>query len=328
MKTHSHRRHFLAAALAAALSLAGAPQAHAAGYPDRPIRLLLGYTPGGAADAVARAITPRMSELLGQSVVVEYKSGAGGAIAAEATARAEPDGYTLYLIDSGTMVVLPHIRKINFDPVSSFTPVGMTAAGGLALVVNPSLPVKSINELIALLAREPAKYSYATSGVGGGGHVAMEQFKQVTGASMQHVAYRGGGPAMADLMGGQILIGMSTLAPAIPQIKGGRIRALGVTSLKRAAALPDVPTLDEQGIKGFEALNWYAVVGPAGMPQDIVAKLNDAIHKTLASPDVQAVLREQGLDATTGTPAELVERVHADLAKWKTVIDTAGIKAE
>ncbi|OZI71866.1 Bug family tripartite tricarboxylate transporter substrate binding protein [Bordetella genomosp. 12] len=312
----------------AATAMACLPAGASAAYPDRPIKLLVGYTPGGAADAAARSITPLMSELLGQSVVVEYKPGAGGAIAAEATMRAEPDGYTLHLIDSGAMVVLPHIRKTNFDPLKSFKPIGTAAAGGLVLAVHPSLPAKTLPEFIALLRKSPDQYSYATSGVGGGGHVAAEQFKIETGLGMQHVAYRGGGPAMADLMGGQISVGMSTLAPAIPQIKANKIRALGVTSLNRASALPDVPTIAEQGYPGFEALNWYALVGPAGLPDDIVAKLNQVLAQTLASQKVQDLLREQGLDAVPDSPAQLTERVRADLDKWGKVIKTADIKAE
>lgn len=318
----------LLAALTAAVLTSFSASALASDYPNRPIKLILGYTPGGAADAAARSITPQLSERLGQSVVIEYKAGAGGAIAAEAAMRADPDGYTLHLIDSGSMVVLPNIRKINFDPIKSFTPIGTAAAGGLVLAVHPSLPAKTLPEFIELLKQSPDKYSYATSGVGGGGHVAAEQFKIDTSLTMQHVAYRGGGPAMADLMGGQILIGMSTLAPAIAQIKGGKINALGVTSRNRAAALPDVPTIAEQGYGDFEALNWYALVGPAGLPDEIVTKLNTALGQTLASEKVQVVLREQGLDVVPDTPAQLTERVRTDLAKWEKVVKTADIKAE
>ncbi len=321
----------LRAAVAATIGLSAsfaAATAHAADYPDRPIRLILGYTPGGAADAVARSLTPRMSELLGQSVVIEYKSGAGGAIAVESLMRSPPDGYTLHLIDSGTMVVLPNVRKVPFDPLTSFTPVSMAASGGLVLAVHPSLPVKTLPELVSLLKKKPESESYATSGVGGGGHVAAELLRMESGMSMQHISYRGGGPAMADLMGGQINIGMSTLAPAIPQIRGDRIRALAVTSLKRAAALPDVPTIAEQGYPGFEALNWYALVGPKGMPPEITAKLTDVLNQALASDQVLKALREQGLDPSETGVAPLLKQTQSDLDKWKKVVEAANIKAE
>lgn len=310
------------------MMLACSGTAFAFNYPNQPIRLLLGYTPGGAADATARSIAPKLSEVLGQPVVIEYKAGAGGGIAAEAAARATPDGYTLHLIDSGAMVILPNIRKINFDPLTSFTPIGMAADSGLVLVAHPSLPAKTLPELIALLKEKPGQYSYATSGVGGGGHVAGEQLKITTGTSMQHIAYRGGGPAMADLIGGQISLGVSTLAPAIPQIRAGTIRALGVTSLKRSSSIPDVPTIAEQGVEGFEALNWFAIVGPKGLPDDVVKKVNSALKTTLASKEVQHALQEQGLDAIGGSPEELMQQIRTDLDKWKTVVQTAGIKAE
>lgn len=300
----------------------------ASDYPKQPIRLLLGYTPGGAADATARSITPKLSEVLGQPVVIEYKPGAGGGIAAEAAARATPDGYTLHLIDSGAMTILPNIRKVSFDPLSSFTPIGMAADSGLVLVTHPSLPAKTFPELVKLLKDNPGQYSYATSGVGGGGHVAAEQLKIATGTSMQHVAYRGGGPAMADLIGGQIPLAMSTLAPAIPQIRAGTIRALGVTSSKRSAAIPDIPTIAEQGVDHFEALNWFAFVGPAGLPDDVVQKVNAALKETLANKDVQHALQEQGLDAIGGTPEALMQQVRADLSKWKTVVQTANITTD
>jgi len=322
------RRCFLRSAGALTIMLACAGTAFASDYPKQPIRLLLGYTPGGAADATARSIAPKLSEVLGQPVVIEYKAGAGGAIAAEAAARATPDGYTLHLIDSGAMVILPNIRKIGFDPLTSFTPIGMAADSGLVLVAHPSLPAKTLPELITLLQKNPGRYSYATSGVGGGGHVAGEQLKIATHTSMQHVAYRGGGPAMADLIGGQISLGVSTLAPAIPQIRAGTVRALGVTSLKRSASIPDVPTIAEQGVENFEALNWFAVVGPKGLPDDVVQKVNAALKETLASKEVQQALQEQGLDAIGGTPDALMEQVRVDLDKWKTVVQTAGIKAD
>lgn len=322
------RRVFLQSAIALGLTLAVTSPVMASNYPNKPIRLLLGYTPGGAADAVARSITPKLSEILGQSVVVDYKAGAGGAIAADNAVRATPDGYTLHLIDSGTMVVLPNIRSVGFDSLSSFSPIGMAAAGGLVLAAHPSLPATTLPELITLLKDKPEEYSYATSGVGGGGHVAAEQLKIATGMSVQHVAYRGGGPAMSDLMGGQISLGMSTMAPAIPQIRSGTIRALGVTSLSRSAALPDVPTIAEQGVDGFEALNWYAFVGPAGLPQEVVDTFGKALKETLADEQVQKALHEQGLEAIPGTPDALMQTVRADLDKWKTVVDTAAIKAE
>lgn len=320
---------FTAALAAATASILALQPVHAAGsYPSQPIRMLLGYTPGGAADAVARSITPKLSELLGQPVVVEYKAGAGGSIAADTILRAAPDGYTLHLIDSGAMAILPNVRKVKYDPLKSFSLIGMAAQGGLALAINPSVPANTVPELVKLLKENPSQYNYATSGVGGGGHVAAELLKMETGTKMDHIAYRGGGPAMTDLVGGQIGIGMSTLAPAIPQIRAGKIKALGVTSLTRAAALPDVPTIAEQGYPGFEALNWYALVAPLDLPAPLAEKLGTALNAALADEGVQKMLADQGLEVTPGPPQRLVDQITTDLEKWKKVTTNANITLE
>src|SRR2546425_3109172 len=246
--------------------LASLSAAHAQGYPSKPIRLMTGSPAGGSAEAGARPLARALEPLLGQPLVFEYRPGNAGGVAMEAIAKAPNDGYSLYYFDSGPLTVAPHLGKVGYDSLASFTHVGHVCGSGSMLVVHPSTPFRTVADVIELSKREPDKWSYGTSGVGGPHHLSGEYFKSVTGANLLHVPYKGGGPAMTDLMGGQIPMLSSSLGPAVGAVKSGKIRPLAVTSLKRSAAFPDVPTMDELGLKGFDSNAWYGVLGPTGLP--------------------------------------------------------------
>jgi len=238
---------------AAAGLILAASAALAQSYPSKPIRLMIGYTAGGSAEAGARPLARALEPLLGQPLVFEYRPGNAGGVAMEVIAKAQPDGYTLYYYDSGPLTVAPHINKVGYDNIKSFTHLGHVCGSGSLLVVHPSTPFRSVADVIEASKREPNKWSYGTSGVGGPHHLSGEYFKSVTGANLLHVPYKGGGPAMTDLMGGQIPMLFSSLGPAVGAVKGGKIRPLAVTSLTRSPAFPDVPTMDELGLKGFDS---------------------------------------------------------------------------
>jgi tripartite-type tricarboxylate transporter receptor subunit TctC len=243
-------------------------------------------------------------------------------------ARAPADGYTLYYFDSGPLTVAPHLAKVGYNNLASFTHLGHVCGSGSLLVVHPSTPFKSPAEVIAASKREPNKWSYGTSGVGGPHHLSGEYFKSVTGASLLHVPYKGGGPAMTDLMGGQIPMLFSSLGPAVGAVKSGKIRALAVTSLSRSAAFPEVPTMDELGLKGFDSTAWYGLLGPAGLPQEAVSRLTQALAKAGADKELLARINATGCDTEILTPAQTVEKIKADYVKWGRVVKEANIKAE
>ena len=313
----------VALALSACSTLAAAQA-----WPAKPIRLVLGYTPGGAAEAVARTFHRPLEQALGQSVIFEYKPGAGATIGADYTAKSAPDGYTLHLVDQGPITVVPHLRKLPYDALTAFTPIAMTGVGGIVVVTHPSVPANTMQELIALVKANPGKYSYGTSGVGGGGHLAGELFKTVAKVDMQHVPYKGGAPAISELLGAQIPMLFSSMGAAVSTIKSGRIRALAVTSPKRAAALPDTPTFTEAGINGADSLTWFMLVGPAGLPSEIVTRLSQAMTKIFEDKSVQDAVRAQGYDPLPMTPLDAARTIRADFEKWGKVVREAGIKGE
>ena len=318
---------FLAVFLTAAAT-AFAPVLHAQGYPSKPIRLVIGYAPGGAAEAGARPLQKVLEPLLGQPLIFEYKPGAAAGVATEFVAKAPPDGYTLYYFDSGPFTVAPHMAKVGYHPLNSFTHLGHVCGSGSMLVVHPSTPFQSVADVIAASKKEPGKWSYGTSGVGGPHHLSGEYFKSVTGASLLHIPYKGGGPAMSDLMGGQVPMLFSSLGPAVGAVKSGKIRALGVTSLARSGAFPDVPTMDELGIKGFDSTAWYGLVGPAGLAPEVVARLTQAMQKAGEDKTLREQLNATGCDANFLNPAQTVERIKADMAKWGRVVKEANIRSE
>ena len=317
----------LTAALIAAAA-AYAPILQAQTYPNKPVHIIVGYTTGGSADAGLRPLARALEPLLGQPIIIEYKPGAAGGVAMEFIAKAPTDGYTLYYADNGPLTIAPHLQKVAYDSLKSFTHLGHVCGSGSMLVVHASTPFKSMNDVIAISKREPDKWSYGTSGVGGPHHLSGEYFKSVTGAKLLHVPYKGGGPAMTDLMGGQVPMLFSSLGPIVGAVKSGKIRPLAVTSLKRSAAFPDVPTTDELGLKGFESTGWYGLVGPAGLPNEVVARISDALQKSKDDKAMRDQLNATGCDAEILTPAQTVEKIKADYAKWGKVVKDANIKAE
>lgn len=314
--------------LAGAALCMDAHRALAAEWPDRPLRMTIGYPPGGAADGVARPLLAPMAKVLGQPVVMEYKPGAGGATAAEAVARSAPDGYTLHVIEGSVFTALPYLRKLAFDPVRALQPIGVVAVGGVAIVGHPSLKASSIEELIRLAKASGGELAYGTSGMGGAQHLAAEHFQAAAGVKMRHIPYKGGAPAMNDLLGGQIQLLFSSMTPAVPMVKAGKIKALGVTSRARSSSLPDVPTVAERALPGFEAEVWLGVAAPAGLPDAVARKLVAAVAAANADPEVQAQMRGQGYEPSREGPEAFAERIRMDSAKWLKVIKDAQISLD
>ena len=317
------RQIFVASSLLAASAIALAQS-----YPSKPIRLMIGYTAGGSAEAGARPLARALEPLLGQPLVFEYRPGNAGGVAMEVIAKAPADGYTLYYFDSGPLTVAPHIGKVGYDNIKSFTHLGHVCGSGSILVVNAAQPFKSVVEVIEASKREPNKWSYGTSGVGGPHHLSGEYFKSVTGANLLHVPYKGGGPAMTDLLGNQIPMLFSSLGPAVGAVRSGKIRALAVTSPMRSAAFPDVPTMQELGLRGFDSTAWYGIVGPAGLPQEVVAKWTQVLAKAGADKAVMDQISATGCDAEIQSPAATIERVKSDYVKWGKVVKEANIRSD
>jgi len=300
----------------------------AQGYPSKPIRLMIGYTAGGSAEAGARPLARALEPLLGQPLVFEYRPGNAGGVAMEVIAKAPADGYTLYYFDSGPLTVAPHLAKVGYDNLKSFTHLGHVCGSGSLLVVHSATPFHSVDDVINSSKKEPDKWSYGTSGVGGPHHLSGEYFKSVTGANLLHVPYKGGGPAMTDLLGGQIPMLFSSLGPAVGAVKSGKIRALAVTSPLRSPAFPDVPTMDEVGLKGFDSTAWYGVVGPAGLPQEVIARWTQALAKAGADKAVMDQISATGCDAEILPPAQTIDRIKADYVKWGRVVKEANIRTD
>ena len=296
-------------------------------YPVKPIRMIVGFAPGGGTDLTARPVAQKLSEVLGQQVIVENRPGAAGNIATEQVARAAPDGYTLLMGTIAALAINPSLYgNLRFDPEADLAPVIQVVDATNVLALHPSVPASSVKELIAL-AKERS-LSAGSSGVGATGHLAIELFNLMAGVKLVHVPYKGGGPAMGDLVGGQVQLIFATTASAIPHIKSGRIRGIAVTTAKRSALLPDLPTISEAGLAGFDANNWYGLVVPAKTPREIIDRLNAEVTKILAMPDVKTTLFNQGLDPAPGTPEQFGAYIKSERAKWARVIKESGAKAE
>jgi tripartite-type tricarboxylate transporter receptor subunit TctC len=316
-----------AALLAIGLLLGLASQAVAQDYPNRPVRLIIPFPPGGSNDVVGRLVANQLSEKLGHKVFVDNRGGAGGVLGTEAAANAAPDGYTL-LVVSIAHAVNPALYKLNYDPIKSFAPISIMATGPNVLAVNPTLPVKSVKELVALAKEKPGQVDYASAGVGSFQHLGGELFKLVAGVNLQHVPYKGGGPAMQDVIAGHVKVMFSSLVQTTPFIHSGQLRALGVGGAKRNPVLPDVPTIQEAGVPGYVADNWWGIVAPAGTPQPIVERLYKDIQETLKSPELTAAFAREGAEAVTMSTAEFSSYMEREIAKWGKVIKEGNIKAQ
>lgn len=322
-------RRLILAGLAAAGFIVGAGPAGAQDFPTRPITLVVPFAAGGSTDLVARILAQKLSEQLGQNVVVENRAGAGGNLGAAAVAKADPDGYTLLYGTISTHTLNPLMAKRSaYDPVKDFEPVGLVGSIPNVMVVNPSVPAKSVQELIAAAKADPAKYSYASSGVATPLHLSGEMFNAMAGTKMAHVPYRGAGPAMNDLVAGQVPVMFDNLPTSVEQIKAGKIRALAVTTKQRVKQMPDIPTMDEQGLKGYETYSWQAIFAPAKTPKPVVDRLNAEIAKALADATVQKRLDELTMTVTPSTPAELGKHVADQLAVWGPIVKATGVQTE
>jgi len=311
--------------LATVLALASVAQAQAQSYPTRPITLVLGFAPGGPSDVMARIFSRKLEQLLGQPVVIENRSGAGGNVAAELVARAEPDGHTLLLANSGILAAnISLYKKINFDPVKDFAPVMLVGAQPNVLVVHPSVPAKTLTELIAYVKTKPGKLNFASGGRGSSPHLAGELLKQRAGIDIVHVAYRGTGPALQDVVAGHIEMCFSSVSPVLGYIQNGTLRPLAVAALERTPLLPDVPTIAELGFPGFEANAWHGLVVPVATPKEVVAILHRAMAETLKDPDTRKALITFGVDVVGGTPEELAAYIKSEIPKWAEIIKASG----
>ena len=325
------RRAVVSLGIALIVALAGASVRAQDSYPSKPVRIMVSFAAGGPTDQVARVMSAKLTELLGQTFLVENRTGAGGNIGAAEVAKAPPDGYTLLMATVSTHAINPGLyKRMPYDPVKDFAPVGQVGVTPCVLAVNPSLPVTDVKGLIALVKANPGKYSYGSSGMGSILHLCGEQFKTAAGGlQMVHVPYRGSAPMMADLVGGQIAIAFDALPTVLPQVQAGKIRAIGGGMATRARAMPELPTLQEQGVSGFECYTWNAILAPAKTPARVVAALSDAINKALADAVILKRLQDVGVDPTPGgTPEKLAEFIRSELAKWAPIIDASGTRVD
>jgi tripartite-type tricarboxylate transporter receptor subunit TctC len=317
--------------IAVALGLAGfaaAQAANAQSYPGKPIRAVIPFPPGGAADALLRPLAPKLGDLLGQQVVVDPRPGANGNIAAEIVAHAPADGYTLLFGNSSLPISVTLYDKLPYDVTKDFTPISLVAFTPSVLVVHPSLPVRSVKDLIALAKKQPGKLNFASGGVGNTMHLAAELLDTMAGIRMTHVPYKGAGPAIVDVLAGQCDLVFVNIAPVLGYIRAGRVVAIAVTSAKRSAVLPDVPTVAESGMPGYESTTWYGFLGPAGLPKDIVAKLNSAIVAAVGTKEMRDRYVALGSDPETSTPEQFAAYLRNDIVSWSKVVKASGAKAE
>lgn len=312
----------------AALALLIALPATAQDYPSRPVKIVVSYAPGGSNDVVARVLAPELQKELGQSFVVENRAGASGTIGADAVAKSPADGYTLFM-GAGAHALAPSLyKKLPYDLVKDFAPVSLAATSTYVLVLNPSVPAKTLPELIALLKSRPGQLNYASAGKGTPLHLAAELFKSKTGTDIVHVPYGGDTPALNDLLAGTVQLSFMSVASTAPQIRAGKLHALAVTSAQRSDALPDLPTLSELGVEGYDVGTWWGLLAPAGTPDAIVGKLNAAMRKAVALPEVKQRFAPLGLDPRSDSPAEFAAFIKAEVARYAAIAKIAGIEPE
>ena len=315
----------LAIVVAAALTLPSLPSIAQNKYPSKPIRLIVPFAPGGGTDIVARALSKNLTAAFGQSVVVDNRAGGGGTIGAETTVRAVPDGYTLAMV-SGSYGANAALFKLPYDPINDITPISLIGETGFLISLHPSVQAKTIPELIALAKAKPNSLNYASTGTGGITHLATELFDIMAGTKMTHVPYKGTGPAITDVLGGQVQLIFGALPAMVPQHKAGRLRGIAVTTGKRVPALPDVPTVGES-IKGYEAVLWYAAWGPKNLPKDIVTLWNTEIAKAMTTPELKERMAAEGLDPAGGPPSQLGDMLKREIPKWIRVVKEANVKS-
>ena len=297
-------------------------------YPSRPVRIISPFPPGGGNDALCRIVAPKLTEILKQQVIVENRAGANGIVGTEVAARSAPDGYTIVLIPSGHAVNASLYKKLPFESLRDFSPITLAGSSPLVLAVHPSLPVKNVKDLIALAKARPGQLTYVTAGIGASGHIGGALFETLTNTKMVHIPYKGMALAITDLMSGQVTMTFGTSLSVVPHARSGRLRALATTGAQRSPALPDLPTVAEAGVPGYEASLWYGFVGPARLPPEIVNRLHSAIVAVLQLPDIRERLASQGVEPRHNTPDEFAKLLVSDMDRWAKVIQRAGVQAE
>lgn len=310
----------------AALALIAPAQAE---YPDRPIRIIVPYTPGGTVDVLARLIGPKLTQAWGQPIVVENRPGAGGNIGADVASKAPPDGYTLFLSTNSPLTInVAAYKNVKYDPLRDFEPIMVVGQNGLLLVTNPSFQAKSLKEFIDLAKAKPTEISVGSSGLGNTAHLSIEQLNKIAGIKLTHIPYRGGVPSLTAVVAGEVPAAFSDIVPAMPLVREGRLRALATTSKQRAGIAPDIPTMSESGLPGFDIVAWIGLVGPAGMPKDVVAKLRSAIGKALADPEIRSKLDTMGIDPSPVAPDQFAAFLREEVPRWKAIVNDAGVTLE
>jgi tripartite-type tricarboxylate transporter receptor subunit TctC len=314
---------------AAAVLGLSASLAHAQNFPSRPITLVIPFAPGGSTSIVGRGVADKMGELLGEKVVVDNRPGAGGTVGTKAVAKSEPDGYTLLLGYTGTLAIGPSLYKnVGYDPRKDFAPIGLIGNAPNSLVVNPSFPAKTVGELIAYAKANPGKVNFGSAGAGTASHITGEYFARAAGITLVHIPYKGTGPALTDLLGGHIPMAFAPVPASHANVAAGKLRALAVTSTTRSGLMPEVPTIAESGLAGFDASLYYGLVAPAGTPRPIIDKLNKALHDALASDEVKRQLGNDGTDITPGTPEDYAAFIDKDEKKWAQLVKASGVEQE
>ncbi|MBK8322892.1 MAG: tripartite tricarboxylate transporter substrate binding protein [Betaproteobacteria bacterium] len=315
------------ALLAAALCVAALP-ALSQGYPNKPVKVVVPFPAGGPTDVLTRVLADKMGAQLGQPVVVENKPGAGGSIGADFVAKSAPDGYTLVMATASTHSIGPYLGKLPYDPVKDFTPIVWVGNATNVLVVSNNVPASNVKELIELARKDPGRLNYATSGIGTISHLTSELFASMAGVKLTHVPYKGTQQSIPDVMSGQVAILFDNIMTAMPNVKAGKVKALGISSPKRSALVPELPTVAEAGLPGFQSLVWFGLLGPAGTPKAVVDRVNAELNKALLLPEIQARFVQVGFEPAVGTSADFARTMERDAAKWSKVIKDAGVKPE
>ncbi len=312
-----------------ALTAALGSSAFAQTYPAKSIRFIVPFTPGGGNDTIARLIGQKLTAATGQQVIIDNRPGAGGAIGAEAAARSPADGYTIFLAGVATHGINPNLRKkLSYDPVRDFDAVSLIASAPLLVVVHPSLPIRSVKELIALAKAKPGQINYASNGAGGSSHMAVELFKMTTGTNLAHIPYKGLAPALTELLSGEVQLMFSSAVAMLPQVKSGKLRAIAMTGAKRSPAIPDIPTVAEAGVPGYETGSWYGIVAPVGTPKVAIDRLSKEVIAIVHAPDITHRLNDEAIIPVGSTPAEFTDYIKKELARWAKVIKQSGIQLD